>query len=111
MSAQDQGRAPIITGRTVLVGMGERTSHHAITQLARALSDQGAAERVVIAGLPHSRAAMHLDTVFTFCDAETVTAFGPVVDHIVPLVVRPSSSHPSGLEIERQILNRETAGG
>ena len=86
---------------TVLVGMGERTSHQAITQLARAMFDQGAAERVVIAGLPHSRAAMHLDTVFTFCDAETVTAFGPVVDHIVPLVVRPSSSHPSGLEIER----------
>jgi arginine deiminase len=86
---------------TVLIGMGERTSHQAITQVARSMFAQGAAERVIIAGLPHSRAAMHLDTVFTFCDAETVTAFGPVVDHIVPLVLRPSSSSPSGLEIER----------
>ena len=86
---------------TVLVGMGERTSHQAITQLARSLFDQGAAEQVVIAGLPNTRAAMHLDTVFTFCDAETVTAFGPVVDHIVPLILRPSSSTPSRLSIER----------
>jgi arginine deiminase len=86
---------------TVLVGMGERTSHQAITQLARSLFDRGAAERVIIAGLPNTRAAMHLDTVFTFCDAETVTAFGPVVDHIVPLVLRPSTTTPSGLDITR----------
>src|SRR5690606_33278091 len=77
---------------TVLVGMGERTSHQAITKLARSLFDQGAAEQVIIAGLPHLRAAMHLDTVFTFCDAEVATAFGPVVDHIVPLRLRPSDA-------------------
>ncbi|MDO5502892.1 MAG: arginine deiminase [Actinomycetia bacterium] len=86
---------------TVLVGMGERTSHQAITQLARSLFEHGAAEQVIIASLPTSRAAMHLDTVFTFCDAETLTAFGPVVDHIVPLVLRPSGSTPSGLALER----------
>lgn len=86
---------------TVLVGMGERTSHQAITQLASSLFEHGAAEQVIIAGLPNTRAAMHLDTVFTFCDVETVTAFGPVVDHIVPLVLRPSMSTPSGLSIER----------
>lgn len=86
---------------TVLVGMGERTSHQAITQLAASLFRHGAAEQVIIAGLPNSRAAMHLDTVFTFCDADTVTAFGPVVDHIVPLVLRPSSTASSGLALER----------
>ena len=86
---------------TVLVGMGERTSHQAITLLARSLFERGAAEQVIIAGLPNLRAAMHLDTVFTFCDAEIATAFDPVVDHIVPLVLRPSTSSPSGLSIER----------
>lgn len=90
-----------IGNSTVLVGMGERTSHQAITSLARSLFDRGAAERVLVAGLPNLRAAMHLDTVFTFCDAETATAFGPIVDHIVPLVLRPSGSTPSGLTIER----------
>ena len=44
---------------------------------------------------------MHLDTVFTFCDAETATAFGPVVDNIVPLVLRPSAPGSGGLTLER----------
>lgn len=91
---------PIGNG-TVLVGMGERTSHQAITQLASSLFGHGAVEQVIIAGLPNLRAAMHLDTVFTFCDAETATAFGPIVDNIVPLVLRPSSAGSSGLAIER----------
>lgn len=90
---------PIGNG-TVLVGMGERTSHQAITLLASNLFAHGAAEQVIIAGLPSLRSAMHLDTVFTFCDAETATAFGPIVDNIVPLILRPSTS-PSGLAISR----------
>ena len=52
----------------VLIGMSERTSRQAITQLAAALFAKGAATRVIIAGMPKLRAAMHLDTVFTFCD-------------------------------------------
>ena len=51
----------------VLVGMSERTSRQAITQVAKAPFDHEAAERVVVAGMP-ARAAMHLDTVFTFAD-------------------------------------------
>ena len=68
----------------VVIGMGERSSHQAITQVARNLFAAGAAERVIIASLPKSRSAMHLDTVFTFCDHDLVTAFPPVVDGIVP---------------------------
>jgi arginine deiminase len=52
-----------IGNRTVLMGMSERTSRHAITQIAAALFAQGAAERVIVAGMPKLRAAMHLDTV------------------------------------------------
>ncbi|MGV8657490.1 arginine deiminase family protein [Pseudomonas aeruginosa] len=32
----------------------------------------GAGERGIVAGLPKSRAAMHLDTVFSFCDRDPV---------------------------------------
>ena len=32
--------------------------------------------------MPKSRAAMHLDTVFTFCDRDVVTIFREVVDQI-----------------------------
>ena len=51
----------------VLIGMGERTSHQAVIQVAQALFKAGAADHVVAAGLPRTRSAMHLDTVFTFC--------------------------------------------
>ncbi|MDN4516937.1 MULTISPECIES: arginine deiminase [Mycolicibacterium] len=86
----------------VVIGMGERSSHQAITQVARNLFAAGAAERVIIASLPKSRAAMHLDTVFTFCDHDLVTAYAPVVDGIVPFSLRPDDRTPSGLDIRRE---------
>lgn len=86
----------------VVIGMGERSSHQAITQVAHNLFAAGAAERVIVAGLPRSRAAMHLDTVFTFCDYDLVTAYAPVVDGIVPFSLRPDDTSPSGLDIRRE---------
>ncbi|MBO0610316.1 arginine deiminase [Myceligenerans salitolerans] len=83
---------------TVLVGMSERTSRQAITQLARSLFDAGAAERVVVAGMPKLRAAMHLDTVFTFADVDLATVHPTIVDGIHPYVLRPSDTAP-GVEV------------
>ena len=40
----------------------------------------GAARLVIGAQMPRERAAMHLDTVFTFCDRDVVTIYEPVVD-------------------------------
>jgi arginine deiminase len=79
----------------VLIGMSERTSRQAITLVARALFDAGAAERVVVAGMPQPRAAMHLDTVFTFADRDVVTAFPDIVDGIDTFSLRPDDSGTS----------------
>lgn len=92
---------PIGNG-VVLIGMGERTSRQAIGQLAQALFAKGAVEKVVVAGLPKSRAAMHLDTVFSFCDRDLVTVFPEVVKEIVPFVIRPDSSKPYGMDVRRE---------
>lgn len=73
----------------VLVGMGERTSPQAVSQLARALFAQGAATRVLAAQIPKSRGAMHLDTVFTFCDVDLVTCFPEMADAIRVHTLRP----------------------
>lgn len=85
---------------TVLIGMGERTSRQAIATLARNLFGAGAAERVIVAALPRIRAAMHLDTVLTFCDRDVLTAYAPVVDAIQPISLRPDSSAPAGLRVD-----------
>ena len=81
-----------IGNATVLIGMSERTSRQAISQVARALFEQGAAERVVVAGMPKLRAAMHLDTVFTFADRDLVTYFPGIVDGIHTFSLRPSDN-------------------
>ncbi|MDX0441370.1 arginine deiminase [Sinorhizobium medicae] len=66
----------------LLVGMGERTTYQAVGQVAKTLFKAGAATRVIGCLMPKSRAAMHLDTVFTFCDRDVVTLFAEVVDRI-----------------------------
>ncbi|AEE46210.1 arginine deiminase [Cellulomonas fimi] len=95
----DQGRATLeggdvmpVGGGVVLVGMSERTSHHAITQLADALFAAGAAEQVVVAGMPQMRSAMHLDTVMTFVDHDVVTAYPAVVDDVHAFTLRPGTA-------------------
>jgi arginine deiminase len=82
----------------VLMGMSERTSRQAITQVAAALFENGAAERVVVAGMPRLRAAMHLDTVFTFADRDVVTLYPTIVDGIHAFSLRPSDRSP-GIEV------------
>lgn len=102
---QDWGQATIEGGDvmpagngTVLIGMSERTSRQGITQLAKALFDQGAAESVIVAGMPKLRAAMHLDTVFTFVDRDLACVHPNIVNGIHPFTLRPSDKDP-GLEI------------
>ncbi|MBN3751361.1 arginine deiminase [Paraburkholderia sp. Tr-20389] len=86
----------------VLIGMGERTSRQAIGQVARALFEKGAAEQVLVAGMPKSRAAMHLDTVFSFCDRDLVTVFPDVVAQIVTFTIRPDEKASYGMSIQRE---------
>lgn len=93
---------PIGNG-TVLIGMGERTTYQAVGQVAEALFAANAATRVIACVMPKSRAAMHLDTVFSFCDRDLVTIFGEVVDQIRcfsiypgddgKIAVRPETKH------------------
>jgi arginine deiminase len=84
---------PIGNG-VVLIGMSERSSRQAISQVAAALFAAGAAERVIAAGMPKLRAAMHLDTVFTLADRDVATAYLEIVDGIHAFSLRPSDSGP-----------------
>lgn len=86
----------------VLIGMGERSSRQAIGQVAQALFSAGAAKRIIVAGLPKSRSAMHLDTVFSFCDFDLVTIFPDVVRNIVAFSLRPDESRPGSIDVRRE---------
>jgi arginine deiminase len=84
---------PIGNG-VVLIGMSERSSRQAISQVASALFAAGAAERVIAAGMPKLRAAMHLDTVFTLADRDVATAYREIVDRVHAFSLRPSDTGP-----------------
>ena len=73
----------------VLVGMGERSSPQGVAELARSLFAAGAATHVLAAQIPKSRGAMHMDTVFTFCDRDLATVFPETVDAIRVHSLRP----------------------
>ncbi|WP_200807382.1 arginine deiminase [Demequina sp. NBRC 110053] len=85
----DQGLATLeggdvmpLGGGVVVIGMSERSSRQAITQLATELFAAGAASHVIVAKMPKLRSAMHLDTVFTMCDRDLVTVFPGIVEQI-----------------------------
>jgi arginine deiminase len=82
----------------VLVGLGERSTGRAVSILARNLFEAGAGRLVIGAQMPRERAAMHLDTVFTFCDRNVATLYEPVVDQIRPILFRPGG--PVGVQAE-----------
>jgi len=82
----------------VLIGMSERTSRQAITQVAARLFAEGAAEKVIVAGMPKLRAAMHLDTVFTFADRDVVTLYPEIINAVQTFTLLPSDRAP-GVEV------------
>ena len=105
---QDHGMATLEGGDVmpigkgvVLIGMSERTSRQAISQLAATLFKKGAAERVIVAAMPKIRAAMHLDTVFTFADRDCVLVAPDFMAKTRTYSYRPSS-HPSGVELHAE---------
>jgi arginine deiminase len=84
----------------VLIGMGERTSPQAVTQVARSLFAGGAAQRVIACQLPKARAAMHLDTVFSFLDIDFVSIYPDVAEGIRATSLFPGDA-PGQVRYER----------
>jgi len=84
----------------VLIGMSERTSRQAISQLAATLFERGAVERVIVGAMPKLRAAMHIDTVFTFADRDCVLIYPDIVDKIECFSYRPGSK-PGALDLRK----------
>jgi arginine deiminase len=97
MSTVEGGDVMPIGNGVVLIGMGERTTRQAVHQVAEQLFLGKAATRVIACLMPKSRAAMHLDTVFTFCDRDLCTSFREVADAVRCFSVRPGDG--GGLDV------------
>jgi arginine deiminase len=69
-----------IGNRTVLVGLGERSTGRMVEHLAGSLFAADAADRIIVCRMAQERSYMHLDTVFNLVDRDAVTLFPPVVE-------------------------------
>lgn len=78
-----------IGNKTVLVGLGERSTGRMLEHVARTLFSAGAAERVIACRMQQDRSYMHLDTVFNLVDRDAVTMYPPVIDAMKVYSVRP----------------------
>ena len=91
-SSLEGGDVQPIGNGTVLIGLSERSQARMIEQIARALFAKGTAERVIAVVMTKDRAHMHLDTVFTMLDRDTVTAYPQVMDKVRAISLRPGAS-------------------
>jgi arginine deiminase len=91
-SSLEGGDVQPIGNGTVLIGLSERSQARMIEQIARALFAKGAAERVIAVVMTKDRAHMHLDTVFTMLDRDTVTLYPQVMGKVRAISLRPGAT-------------------
>jgi arginine deiminase len=84
----------------VLMGMGERSSPQAVTQLARRLFAANGARRVIACQLAKMRTSMHLDTIFSFLDIDLVSIYPEIADRIRCTSLYPGDA-PGEVRYER----------
>lgn len=69
------GDIAVLGHRTVMIGMGERSTPQGVEILARELFRAGSVDRVIVVELPRARAFMHLDTAMTMVDRDAFSVF------------------------------------
>lgn len=72
------GDVMMLSPQVVAVGISERTSAVGVERLAADLLEHGPIQRVIAIALPHRRSMMHLDTVTTVVDQESMLRYGPL---------------------------------
>jgi arginine deiminase len=105
-AALEGGDVQPIGRGAVLVGMSERTTGRMIEELAGSLFDTGAADRVIAAVMTKDRAHMHLDTVLTMLNEETVTAYPGVIDNVKAISLRRGDGNGGfDVRVEKNLLS------
>jgi arginine deiminase len=90
------GDVLLLAPGVVAVGVGERTTPAGAEALARSLFDDGLANTVLAVPIAQKRAQMHLDTVCTMVDTDTVVMYANIVDTLSAFTIQRT---PDGVSI------------
>jgi arginine deiminase len=76
------GDVLLLAPGVIAVGVGERTTPAGFERFAREVLRAGLAETVLAVPIAQERATMHLDTIVTMVDVDTVVIYPNVADHL-----------------------------
>src|SRR5246127_4623459 len=100
------GDVLLLAPGVVAVGVGERTTPAGAEALARSLFDDDLANTVLAVPIAQERAQMHLDTVCTMVDTDTVVMYANVVDTLSAFTLQRT---PDGVTISDETPFLEAA--
>jgi arginine deiminase len=81
------GDVLLLAPGVIAVGTGERTTPAGVERLARRVFDAGLAHTVLAVPIAQERATMHLDTVCTMVDVDTIVMYPAVADSLMAFSV------------------------
>ncbi len=102
------GDVHVIGHRTVMIGMGERTTPMGVEILTQRLFASGQAERVIAVELPNSHSMMHLDTAMTMVDRATFVLYPYFDMHLRSWTITPGDD--GAFNVERNQSLWDTLG-
>ncbi|HYB82891.1 MAG TPA: arginine deiminase [Mycobacterium sp.] len=100
------GDVLLLAPGVIAVGVGERTTPAGAEALARSLFDDDLANTVLAVPIAQRRAQMHLDTVCTMVDTDTVVMYANIVDTLSAFTIQRT---PDGVTISDETPFLEAA--
>ncbi len=100
------GDVLLLAPGVIAVGVGERTTPAGAEALARSLFDDNLAHAVLAVPIAQERAQMHLDTVCTMVDVDSVVMYPNIVDTLSAFTITRT---PDGVKIADAALFVEAA--
>ncbi|HEX5252471.1 MAG TPA: arginine deiminase family protein, partial [Mycobacterium sp.] len=100
------GDVLLLAPGVIAVGVGERTTPAGAEALARSLFDDDLAHTVLAVPIAQRRAQMHLDTVCTMVDTDTVVMYANIVDSLSAFTLQRT---PEGVAISEEAPFLEAA--
>lgn len=98
----------ILNDETVAIGISQRTTAQAIEALAHELFKKSQFKRVLAIKIPHNRAMMHLDTVFTMIDYDKFTIHPGIQDNggqVDTYILTPGENDTVNIEFRTDLQN------
>lgn len=93
------GDVLVLAPGVIAVGVGERTTPAGVEELARQVISEGIAHTVLAVPITQERATMHLDTVCTMVDVDTVVMYPNIADDLRAVTVTAADGS-SGADLE-----------